>query len=103
MITGEVGENGSSKGDALDAALNTRMRAHLHEGIFTTRLDHLVQQPVKGQMVRGRLFGLHCLFVNDIPDSGHQSGLVAQELCHLIEQRGRRCLAVGTCYSYQAQ
>ena len=103
MVTGEVGENATGKGDALDTALHARVGAHLHEGILATGLHHLVQEAVEGQVVGRGLLGCLLTGVDDVLDRREQSCLVAHQACHLIEQRGSGRLAVSAGNAHQTQ
>ena len=103
MVAGQVSEDAAGKVDTLDAALNTGMGAHLHEGILTSRLHHLVQQSVEGQVVGSSLLGFLLGRVDDILYRGQQSGLVAHQTGHLIEQRCGRRLAVSARDTHEFQ
>ena len=77
VIAGEVGENSSSKPQCLNSVLNASMGADLHERIFTSCLNHLVEESVEGEVVGGRLLGRFHPLVDDVANGGKQSCLMS--------------------------
>ena len=95
VVAGEISEDATGKLESVDTVLHASVRTHLHEGIFTSCLHHLVQETVEGEVVGGGLLsGLHAL-VDDVAHRREQSRLESHEIGKLIKQSGDGCLAIG--------
>ena len=83
--------------------LGCGMAGHLHERIVTSLGHHVGQQTVEGQRLGGGMGRRFGTVADIVADGREQTGLVAFETSHLIEESGCGGLSVGTGDTYKFQ
>ena len=84
MIACDIGKDTSRESQSADTLLRYRVRAYLHEGIFTTLVRHSAKQSVQRDRVGGSMICRNCFIVYIITYSREQSRFIAELAEHII-------------------
>ena len=103
MVVGYVGEYGSLELQPSDALLHDRVRRHLHEAVFASRVDHLAQHGIEPHGVGRGVRRLRFAVPHAVDHRGDQPRAIAQRAEQIAQQRGHGGLAVGARHAHQPQ
>ena len=101
MITRQIGEDTSGKGESTYAMLCHTVAAHLHEGIFATFVGHAAQEIIECDGIGSGTFCGDGLSVNIVAYGTAQATLVTHAAEDMIEDGGNGGLAIGTGHAYE--
>jgi len=95
MVMRKVGKNASGKMEPGNALLLNGMGAHLHKYILTSLVNHLSEEGIEPDRIRGCVGGFAPCAEDIVADRGEEAALVTQHIEHFIKKRGYGGLAVG--------
>ena len=103
VIACKIGEHTAGEMQAGYTVLGCGMARNLHKGVVTTLGHHDGQQTIEGQRLGGGVGRRFGTVADIVADGREQTGLVAFETSHLIEESGCGGLSVSTGDTYKFQ
>ena len=103
VVVGQIGEDATGEMQPCNTVLRHTVRAHLHEGIFAARIDHLLQQGVQLNRVGRSVCRRDDFTVDDVLNRREQPAVVARFGEEPVQQSGDGGLAVGAGHAHQFQ